>query len=341
MKLNEISQKTLASYIEKSGKRLASGQDKDTTKPLKGSKIGVTSKVDNKADELSKKLQDKGKSTEFLKSFTNKPKTDTYTFKGQQWVSDKGKIAKKEVGAQLSKQSISDSGGYNKASERLKGIQQAAKRIQDKDYQRQDKINTVKSKLKGFAKTVVDRTQRDMPKAKAVADTIKDKANALAQTISTRTKRDIPKAVAAGQTVKDKAKALTRKVIDNAVVDTSIVKDAIKNKIKSKMNKPKATETKPKTDSEKDIFTAHNKKVQDEENAKKAQEKWKAQQKEESKWPQYKVDVHHKSKFLGRPRIDTIEVKGKNHYHALERARNMMNDGDLRSPRIGEYRRVK
>ncbi|NTV41624.1 MAG: hypothetical protein HGA61_05145 [Candidatus Moranbacteria bacterium] len=323
--LNEISQKTLASYIEKSSKRLQDKKDKDSVKPLKGSNASVTKTVDNKASDIQKKLKDSGKSSDFIKPFTKKPETTKYTFKGQQWVSDKGKIADKETGANLSKQNIANTGGHNKASERLKSIQQASKRIQDKNYQRQDKINSAKTKLKKFVarvgSEVEKRTERDMPKLKKLGSDIKTGAKNVYKTLKPHV-----------QNALNKAKDYVKSKSEIAKSDSSILRNKMKDKIQSKnTNIPASNNIQRLPD--------HETMRKNKENVDKALFAAKTKRKLENK--SYEIDIEHKTPFLGRKRKETIKINAQNHFQALNKAGMYAKEGKLKDHKILAHRRIK
>lgn len=337
--LNEISQKTLASYIEKSSKRLQDKKDKDQVKPLKGATASVTKSDETPASKLSDKLKSSGKDQGFLKNFQKKPVTTNYNFKGQQWVSDKGKIADKETGAKLTKQNIDQTGGHNKASERLKSIQQASKRLQDKTYQRQDKINSAKTKLNkfvaGVSKTASERTERDMPKLKKLGQDIKTGVKGIAD----KTARDMPKLKKVGQDIKT-----------GAVTAYKVMKPHVQNaldKAKQYMSKkvsyvkaPKSSTTyESKKNSQDDIYAKHNAMVKAQIKAKNAMDKARLVQKTEK--AMYRVPVHYKSKYLGRDKTEHVEVRAKNHFHALDKVNQMAKEAGLRNHRLGKHERIK
>lgn len=319
--LNEISQKTLASYIEKSSKRLQDKKDKDSVKPLKGSSASVTKTLDNEASDLKKKLKASGKSSDFINPFTKKAETTKYTFKGQQWVSDKGKIADKETRANLSKQSIANTGGHNKASERLKSIQQASKRIQDRNYQRQDKINSAKTKFKKFAarvgSEVEKRTERDIPKLKKLGSDIKTGAKNVYKTLKPHV-----------QNALNKAKDYMKSKSEIAKSDSSVLRNKMKNKIESKKY----------TSNNIINIPDHETIRKNKENADNALSAAKTKRKIENK--SYEIDIEHKTPFLGRKRKETIKINAQNHFQALHKAGMYAKEGKLKDHKILAHRRI-
>lgn len=292
-KLNEISQATLKSYIKKSAERAR--KEKDQDKPYKGAKADYTSQTKNKADELANKLRLKGKSTKFLKTSQSKPTTQKYTYKGAQWVDRKsGRIAKKEVGAELTKKAKESGKTINKKDQRLTGIEQASKRLSDNKYKIKNVIATGKSKMKTGVRNV-KRVSDDLAYiAKKDSETLKKKSSQVTSKI-----KDI----------------LKKKREDKKSQKGSInIDKSKKNNINNYSNRSSVfngLETGKKEVSKKQILKPkykNNYKIEVEHGGSK-------------KTPHknmYNVDVHYTNKLTGKTKVKTAKINANSHSHAKE-----------------------
>lgn len=295
-KINEISQATLKSYVKKSAERARKEKDKD--KPYKGAKAEYSSQTKNKADELANKLRSRGKTTNFLKTSQSKPSTQKYEYKGAQWVDRKsGRIAKKEVGATLTKKAKESGETINKKDQRLAGIEQASKRLSDNKYKFKNAIAAGKSKMQKGVKNVKRVSDDLVHIAKKDSETLKKKSSQVTSKI-----KDILKKKREDKENKKSPKGSInieksgKNNINNYSNRSSVYNDLEGGKEKVK----KKQILKPKYKNNYKIEVEHG-------GSEKTPHK-----------NMYNIDVHYTNKLTGKTKVKTAKINANSHSHAKE-----------------------